>query len=98
MALTTPVGLPAAHAGLLTQDRCTDVSASYTVFKQGGIPLVDWRAVSGVLPLSEGKIVRFDPTDATPVPESVVSGRRRPDQARLCHRGVRPDPQSGYLG
>lgn len=130
LTLATPVGLPAAHAGLLTQDRCTDVSASYTVFKQGGIPLVDWRenldfdgrgtmwvthntggrvegyrpdgslktsfalpspggirlgpdgmmyAVSGVLPLSEGKIVRFDPTDATPVPETVVSGLSGPN-------------------
>lgn len=129
-ALTASIAAAPAHAGLLTQDPCADVTASYTVFKQGGIPLVDWRenldfdgrgtmwvshntggrvegyrsdgslntsfalpspggirlgpdgmmyAVSGVLPLSEGKIVRFDPTDATPVPETVATGLSGPN-------------------
>ena len=137
VTLATPVGVPAAHAGLLTQDRCADVSASYTVFKQGGIPLADWRenldfdshgtmwvshsggriegyradgslktsfalpapggirlgpdgmmyAVSGVLPLSEGKIVRFDPTDETPVPETVASGLSGPNGLAIDQDG-----------
>lgn len=127
-----------AYAGLLTQEPCRDVSASYTVFKQGAIPLLDWRenldfdgrgtmwvshntggrvegyradgslrtsfalpspggirlgpdgmmyAVSGVLPLTEGKIVRFDPTDPTPVPETVASGISGPNGLAIDEDG-----------
>ncbi|TQL68545.1 hypothetical protein FB381_2436 [Nocardioides albertanoniae] len=34
---------PQSITALLTQPRCTDASATVSVFRQGGIPLVDWR-------------------------------------------------------
>lgn len=55
---------------------------SFAVPSPGGIrrgPDGMMYVVSGVMPLSEGKIMRFDPSDATPVPETVVSGLSGPN-------------------